>query len=501
MTRDVPTEIRGVPLIDGRTSPRAGRSDPLVATSAGRVRGFWRGDCATFLGIPYAAAPVGQAAYEAPVPHAGWDGIRDATRQGATPQRGDNGVTLIPEPSVPGRETLNVNVFTPDPSRRAGLPVVVYIHGGAYSSGSIASPWYDGASFARDGVVTVTLSYRIAHAGFAGVRGAPHNRGVRDWLLALAWVRENARAFGGDPDRVTLAGQSAGGGAVLTLLGIPAARGLFHSAWSMSPTLAHLTAEDALRLGDRIAAEAGCANTPAALAALPRGVLSEAQKPHIRGGSGPSALRRTLSRGLHVGPVVDGDLIPHPTLEALAGGEGASVPLVIGSTDDEFSMVLDRHRRALRFLPAAPLLALVGLHGARRRAYRRANGDVRGTANVLGRYATDALFRRHVAAVTAARGPERTWTYRFSWPSPATGWAMHCLDVPFFFDVPHAHGVARIAGDNPPAALVDAVHGSATRFARTGAPGWDAALTRVFDVETRDVTDGYASVTPLASPA
>src|SRR5690606_17889359 len=197
---------------------------PEVRTRAGRVRGEWRGRAprtAAFLGIPYAEPPTGELRFAAPVPHARWDGVLDATAFGPTPQRGDSGITLIPEPSVPGDATLGVNVFTPAPDVSARLPVLVYVHGGGYTSGSPASPWYDGAAFARDGVVTVTLSYRLGFDGFGWFEGAPSNRGVRDWLLALEWVQENVAAFGGDPDRVTVAGQSAGGGAVLTLLGMP----------------------------------------------------------------------------------------------------------------------------------------------------------------------------------------------------------------------------------------------------------------------------------------
>ena len=130
-------------------------------------------------------------------------------------------MTLIPEPSVPGESTLNVNVFTPAPATDAALPVLVYIHGGGYFAGSPASPWYDGAAFNRDGVVTVSISYRLGFDGFGWIADAPMNRGVLDWLLALEWVRDNIAAFGGDPARVTIAGQSAGGGAVLTLLGMP----------------------------------------------------------------------------------------------------------------------------------------------------------------------------------------------------------------------------------------------------------------------------------------
>jgi para-nitrobenzyl esterase len=155
-------------------------------------------------------------------------------------------------------DTLTVNVFTPHPSQGgAELPVLVYIHGGGYIAGSPASPWYDGVAFNRDGVVTVTVAYRFGFDGFGWLPDAVANRGILDWLLALEWVRDNIAAFGGDPTRVTIAGQSAGGGAVMTLLALPRARGLFSAAVSISgvPTDIPLdkakeaTAEFAARLG------------------------------------------------------------------------------------------------------------------------------------------------------------------------------------------------------------------------------------------------------------
>src|SRR6478609_10953210 len=167
---------------------------PVVAIAPGRVRGFWRGEpgtagaSAAFLGIPFAQAPVGDLRFAAPLPPEPWEGVRDALEYGATAQRGDLGPTLIPEPSIPGDSTLNVNVFTARPGERgAKLPVLVYIHGGGYFAGSPASPWYDGRAFNRDGAVTVTISYRLGFDGFGYIAGAPSNRGVRDWLAALEW--------------------------------------------------------------------------------------------------------------------------------------------------------------------------------------------------------------------------------------------------------------------------------------------------------------------------
>ena len=203
----------------------------VVETNAGAVRGFWRPDSAAFLGIPFAEPPCGDLRFLAPVPVKLVGGVRDALRYGPTPQRKALAeITTIPEPSIPGEDILNLNVFTPRPQAATGseapLPVLVYIHGGGYVAGSPASPWYDGAAFNRDGVVTVTVSYRLGFDGFGWLPDAPPNRGILDCLLALEWVRDNIGQFGGDPARVTIAGQSAGGGAVMTLLTMPRARGL-----------------------------------------------------------------------------------------------------------------------------------------------------------------------------------------------------------------------------------------------------------------------------------
>ena len=212
-----------------------------VDARAGRVRGAWRdipgseARSAAFVGIPFAKPPVGELRFAAPVPVEPWEGVRDALEFGATAQRGHPGVTLIPEPSVPGESTLNVNVFTPVPGEAdAALPVLVWIHGGGYFAGSPASPWYDGRSFNRDDVVTVTISYRLGFDGFGWIEDAPSNRGVRDWLLALKWVQENISSFGGDAGRVTIAGQSAGGGRC-SLCSACRRRSTCSTAWGSRP--------------------------------------------------------------------------------------------------------------------------------------------------------------------------------------------------------------------------------------------------------------------------
>ncbi|MDR2999566.1 MAG: carboxylesterase family protein, partial [Microbacterium sp.] len=160
---------------------------PIVMTVSGPVRGIRRQRDAAFLGIPFAAPPTGARRFLPPQPVEPWTEVRDATAYGATPQRREEPNALIPEPSVTGSSTLNVNVFTP--ATDGSAPVLVWIHGGGYSSGSPASPWSDGRTFARDGVVTVTVSYRLGFDGFGVIDGVPDNRGVRDWLAALEWVQ------------------------------------------------------------------------------------------------------------------------------------------------------------------------------------------------------------------------------------------------------------------------------------------------------------------------
>ena len=484
--------------------------DPIVPIAPGRVRGFWREGSAAFLGIPFAQAPVGELRFAAPVPPEPWDGVRDALAYGATAKREKPGEsTLIPEPAVAGDATLNVNVFTPVPGDAdAALPVLVYIHGGGYTEGSPASPWYDGAAFNRNGVVTVTVSYRLGFDGFGYIAGAPSNRGVRDWLAALEWVRENIRAFGGDPDRVTIAGQSAGGGAVLTLLGMPAAQGLFSAAWALSPAIADVSAERARTLSAKLANLAGIPPTRDGFATVPEatllGLQEAAGKPESR--NPLAAILALFEDGLTWGPMIDGDLIARPTLESIRAGDGAGIPLVLGATDDEFTMVTERARNKLRPVPASLALGRLGVDTARRKDYLAANGPQRkkGTAAMLGRYATDVLFRTGVVRAAEARQDAATWVYRFSWVSPTIGWACHCLDVPFWFDCLRAEGVPAIAGGAPPRALAEALHGSAVAFVRDREPGWPtwpaARATRVFGGPASQpdvVADGYRSVRAL----
>ncbi|MBN1170945.1 MAG: carboxylesterase/lipase family protein [Micromonosporaceae bacterium] len=475
-------------------------NDPVAVTRFGAVRGAWRGSAtprsAAFLGIPYAQAPMGELRFAAPRPPAPWQGERDGKHPGPTAQRFPFAeVTTIPEPSTPGDEVLNLNVFTPAPGDpEALLPVLVWIHGGGYFAGCQNSPWYDGAAFNRDGIVTVSIGYRLGVEGWLHVDGAPDNRGALDWLAALRWVQENIQAFGGDPSRVAVAGQSAGGGAVLTLLSMPASTGLFHRALAMSGAIgAFGSTAEAATLSGEFTALTGLPATVEAMSSMSVEALDAATR-------GLVAANKEITR-LRLAPFVDGDVIPYPPLEAFGRGIGADVSLVLGFTRDEFnflgaSTAPDLPDQALRAV-------LVGL-GMRPDAAAQVVAHHHGRAGeVVGQAITDVTFRctgsqvadRRVRAASggaartspAAGGaartspvatlerPAATWLYEFDW-APASGrmpgLACHCDDLPFWWDGLDREGVAAAIGPRPPQRLADRMHQAAVAFVTSGDPGW-----------------------------
>ncbi len=477
---------------------------PEVDTAAGRVRGVWRGSSAAFLGIPFAEPPVGDLRFAAPVPARPWSGVRDATRHGPTAQRTAlSEITLIPEPSIPGESTLNVDVYTPSPSVGEPLPVLVWVHGGGYVAGSPASPWYDGRSFNRDGVVTVCVSYRLGFDGFGWIEGAPSNRAVRDWLLALEWVQTNIAAFGGDPSRVTIAGQSAGGGAVLTLLGMEAAQHLFARVYSLSGALGDVPEAKARGLAHALAERAGVAPTLDGFRSVPEDRLLELQNALSASDEPVDPLARlaSLTDGLSFGPLVDGDLLRRPTLESLRLGVGADKQVVAGATEDEFPIGRGEDARHLDGLPVAAVLARTGLEDGTARAYLEAHQGL-STSRVVQDLLTDRVFRSLALATADARSEGRTWLYRFGFVSPSMGAAIHCIDVPFWFDCLDADRVTALAGPQPPQALADETHGAAVAFVTRGDPGWpaysrDRGEAMVFGDPSRVVADAYRDVRPL----
>ncbi len=478
---------------------------PVVRTRAGAVRGVWRGDSAAFLGVPFAEAPVGELRFAAPRPVHSWTGTREATAPGPTPQRRPFAeVTTIPEPSYPGDATLNLNVFSPAPGRDSGLPVMVWIHGGGFFAGSPASPWYDGAAFNRDGVVTVSLSYRLGFDGFGWIDDAPTNRGLRDLIAGLEWVRDNIATFGGDPSRVTIAGQSAGGSAVLALLASPLAHGLFAQVIAHSAAELSLSITRAQVIGRAFAERVGVAPTLAGWSGLDEDAVLDAQAALMAPADGPppsaaAFLKGVLAAGrlgLPFIPVVGDDVMPVSATEALRRGAGAGTAVLAGTVAHEFTAQPQPIRLAWSDSDPVQALSDAGVGRDAARAYVEAQPELTWTADLCGQVLTDLTFRMPLLSWADSR-PRRTWLYDFRFPAPDLGLSMHCLELPFTWDV--LEGAAAVVGTHPPQELADEMHQAWVRFITSGDPGWpswDGHNARVFGAGQADT---YAPSRTLAA--
>jgi para-nitrobenzyl esterase len=314
---------------------------------------------------------------------------------------------------VPGDDYLTASVWTPSISGRA--PVLVWVHGGAFLAGSGDAPAYDGSAFARDGVVVVTCNYRLGVPGWLSVPGAPENRGMLDVIAALRWVRENIGAFGGDPEQVTVCGQSAGGMIVSTLLTEPGADGLFRRAISQSGGLHALDADLAEGVGRRLADQLGVAHTVDGFSAIPDEALVDAL----------ANLASDGQAGLTPIAVVRGST-------AVRSG----VELLVGNTSQEAKLYQSPQRE--------------------------------GAIDELFRSATNALLAAHTEAGGTAH------RYLFDWRGGPYG-ACHAVELPFVFDtaeLPALRGPRGLLGPDVPAGLVREAHDAWVGFVTSGEPGW-----------------------------
>lgn len=311
----------------------------MVKIAAGVLQGITENGIHAFLGVPYAAPVTLQRRFEAPQPVLPWQGIRDAGRLGPVcpqiPTYGPVGTAATSKLAF-GEDFLTVNIRTPDPAGRA--PVLFWIHGGGYAVGSANEPVLQSGAFAASGIVEVTVNYRLGALGFLHLEGRPDNRGLLDLVAALEWVRDNIAAFGGDPDRVTLAGRSAGGFAVAALMAMPGAQGLFHRAMPQSGASTGVASmEDAAKLTRRFVAAANADET--SLAALPmhrlleiqRDLCNQSYEQHDFARDGAASML-----GVPFVPVIDGVSLPEHPETAAREGRTAAVPMMIGCTTGEY---------------------------------------------------------------------------------------------------------------------------------------------------------------------
>ncbi|MFD8233725.1 carboxylesterase/lipase family protein [Streptomyces sp. NPDC059696] len=472
---------------------------PVVRTTAGAVRGRREENLAVFRGIPFAAPPVGEARFQAPRPAESWDGIREAYAFGPPPPQ-DLGLMagpgLIHGPQ--GDDWLTVNVWTPETGPDARRPVMVWIYGGAYKIGHAGSPGYDARHIATDGdLVVVSFNYRVGMEGFAHIEGAPANRGLLDQVAALEWVRDNIESFGGDPEQVTIFGESAGAGSVASLLSMPRAAGLFRRAIAQSVPGTFFSDALARDIGTALAAELGLRPTVADLSTIaPRKLTSAGE---TLGPKMPRNIDRWGQAAPTVtpfSPVVDGEVLPTSPWQALRSGSAKDIDLLVGHNRDEYRLftAMTGQLGQISEERAASALSLFAPGGEQ--AYRDAFPDA-SAGELYERVQTDWLFGMpslHLAEAQRAGGG-RAHVYELTWPAPGNGGALgacHGLDIPLLFGTYGADlGLLLFAGTEPSAearALSSRFRMSWTSFARSGDPGWPAyddaeRLVQVLDAE------------------
>jgi para-nitrobenzyl esterase len=458
---------------------------PAVTVAGGALEGRTSGGVSSFLGVPYAAPPFGENRMRPPQPVIPWSGTRMAIECGPTTPKGDYPPQyrkLFPEVVIAGEDCLNLNVWTPDPTA-TGLPVLVWIHGGSFMNGSGANGEYDGSAFARDGVVCVTINYRLAAEGFLHLDGGVANLGLLDQLAALRWVQDNIAAFGGDADRVTVAGESAGAMSVTTLLSMPMAKGLFSQAVAQSGAAAHcLTPDQARMVGGYLAEALGVPPSRDAIKSVPLEKLVQAASDlvvEVQTAPDPAKWGSLALSLLPFAPTADGNVVPQPPLEGIAAGQGSDVRLMIGSNRDEARLFFVA-AGTMDLIDEATLQGIGTAYGLTpdQLAVYRANRPGASQGDLLAAVITDWFFRippLRVAEARAASGKATTWVYRFDHPSPEANHglgACHGAEIPFVFDTIARKEIHPLIGDTPSQAVADTVHAVWTSFITSGAPGW-----------------------------
>lgn len=457
----------------------------VVQTTQGAVSGNQFDHHASFLAIPYAAPPRGASRFQAPRPHAPWSETWDATESGPTSPQGVRQLgALHMSPYfgpgwVHGPEYLTVNIWTPQ-TVQPSSPVMVFVHGGGFVAGSNRATLYDGSRFARDGVVLVTVNYRLGIPGFLDLPGAPPNRGLLDVLAALRWVQQNIGTFGGDRDNVTVFGQSAGATITGALLSDPATRGLVRRMIIQSGSgRGAFTPEQARRVTSATATHLGIEPHARAFSSVSDEDLV-AVMPNLAGIDLATERDRDPLIGLSPFSLV----LDHQPADAVAAGHGVDVDLLIGTNTEEGHLYLAPFGNLVTStrVDVEAAAALVDpdarryLEALRRRRPEVTFGELR--SEIM----SEALFvagSRSLANAHAGHPKARTFRYEFAWRSAALEGqlgAAHTVELPFVFDVTdHAdlRGPNALLGSvDPPPGLASRVHAAWVAFATSGDPGW-----------------------------
>jgi len=486
-----------------RTRHQPPAPGPEVKTTGGVVRGITTHGVHAWRGIPYAAPPVGERRLRAPQPVVPWEGSRDGSRYGPVPIQERIGDFIGAGRSTPmDEDALTLNVSAPTTPATEPRPVMVWFHGGAFVVGASSAPTYRGYDFVRRGeVVYVSVNYRLGALGYLDFSGygtaerpIESNLGLRDQIAALEWVRDNIAAFGGDPDQVTIFGESAGAISVTTLMTVPSARGLFHRAIAESSAPGMVFGQERARAwAARYVTALGADDDPLAglITATPHQLLGAAQVLRDRMGDEPGTIPTA--------PVVDGELLPEAPLDAFEAGRAADIPLIIGTNDTEgrlfelprlrMDVLVSEERAAQMFALTQPELREQVLAAYEGTPHRRDLGG-------------DYMFwYPSVRVMQAHRGP--VWAYRYDLTTPVLDLmgvrATHGMELfPVFgvTDRGSARWLTALGGRRDLRAMQERVQQDWIHFAHHGSPAshWptydtDTRLTKILDRSDRIESD------------
>lgn len=489
-------------------TPTMNQTNLTITSSLGQIKGLVNDDIATFYALPYAKNPFTEARrFQAPEAIKSWQGVFDSTTmQPPVPQPSRGQTTELV--GAPGDLTLNIWTPTAAITSAQKLPVMVWIPGGAFIREDASEAVYDGSSFARNDVVVVTINYRVGVDGFMHLPGAPDNRGILDQIAALEWVKDNIAEFGGDPDRVTLFGQSAGAESVAILLGTEKANGLYHQAIIQSPPMQAMTQTEAERVAQAFAAQLNVPATIAGIASVPFPQLVAAVTQMGNAIQNHDDWGMLSWGGTAFLPVIDRTLIEQTPMANLANNANPDIPVIVGSTAQEARLylvpggVIDR----IEAKQTTQFLDDLKLNDSALTVYSKANTE-QSEGDIYAAIQSDYTFRMpavHIAEQLVKNG-NTVWQYNFAWQSPAFGGrlgAAHFVDVPFTFNTIDRDAATDFVGDQPPAALATEIHNQWLHFAKQGNADWSTyqpnkPISMRFDIDSAEVSNPDADIRKL----